>query len=193
MAMLLARMRPTATAVMRRSFSTAPATMTEGAVAAKAGAGEIAPLAIPMSYGLKEFAILPMTIATNNIHLLIAGARWGIAGGLFLYMMIRPGEWASVRSRVASLATRALSVLCQMPARQLNNRRGEQPRTQTHRGSCAPLCTASNRGDFALTILTVAAGRLLHPLIPARAAAELLRQGAAERLLGQLGPAVIGR
>jgi hypothetical protein len=138
---------------MRRSFSTAPATMTEGAVAAKAGAGEIAPLAIPMSYGLKEFAILPMTIATNNIHLLIAGARWGIAGGLFLYMMIRPGEWASVRSRVASLATRALSVLCQMPARQLNNRRGEQPRTQTHRGSCAPLCTASFAGISRLRFL----------------------------------------
>ena len=98
MAMLLARMRPAATGVMRRSFSTAPATMSESAVAAKAGAGEIAPLAVPMSYGLGELAIMPMTMAANNMALGMSLARWGVAGGLFLYMLIRPKEWSQVRS-----------------------------------------------------------------------------------------------
>ena len=83
---------------MRRSFATAPAT-TSGAAVAKAS-GEAAPLALPGAYGMKELGLLPMTLTANNMHLVGAAARWGIAGGLFLYMMIRPSEWDRVSCRL---------------------------------------------------------------------------------------------
>lgn len=83
---------------MRRGFATAPATTGGGAVAT--ASGEAAPLALPGSYGMKELAILPLTLAANKMHLVGAGARWGVAAGIFLYMMIRPSEWDRVSERL---------------------------------------------------------------------------------------------
>ena len=40
-----------------------------------------------------------MTLTANNLHLAGAGARWGVAVGIFLYMMIRPSEWDRVSAK----------------------------------------------------------------------------------------------
>ena len=93
----------------RRGFATAPAT-SSGAVAQATGAG---PVALPGGYGFKELALLPLTLTANKLHLAGAGARWAVVGGIFLYMMIRPNEWARVSERFPHVhSSRVLAERC---------------------------------------------------------------------------------
>ena len=190
MAMLLARMRPAATGVMRRSFSTAPATMSESAVAAKAGAGEIAPLAVPMSYGLGELAIMPMTMAANNMALGMSLARWGVAGGLFLYMLIRPKEWSQVRSLDVTVSRFCAARTRGRMARTSWGTRAPLPRSLSP--SCG-LLTGSTSTRAMVVCCRMTSGPADSRTCRSRTNTT---RCVTERLFGhfgQLGPAVIGR
>ena len=99
----LLRMR-TAAFVARpavRRFSTSVAVTTP------AGARTVAVVPGNTSSPALALATMPLTIASNNMPLLMMASRWGLAIGIFLYALIRPNEWDRVRNRFSPRSVRA--------------------------------------------------------------------------------------
>ena len=84
----LMRMRTVARPAARK-FSTSVVATPAGTVAVVPG---------NTSSPMVALATMPLTIASNNMALGLGLARWGVAGGLFLYALIRPSEWDRVRT-----------------------------------------------------------------------------------------------